>query len=356
MLRIKRRIKVLDNPTRVLDVLKAREAIKEGLVGNHITQGPNQYRYTRSFLAGEALRVFNEKARSHTGETVANLNLTMNELVTFFTPRECLSKQKRYIRYAMRKPYDITTRQYIGSVRNLNERCVEMPPHFNATQKLTETELVDIVADRAPKSHKKELVSDGFNPETATLDEFVETCERAETNEAIDHGARSSTQRRSKTDYYSDDSRKKSRHPRERDSRSKTTKKSKKEAFYCRYHKANDSHDTTDCKVINGREKEGGYQKNRSDDYKKDKYKKKYKELHVLQEAADKEKKRYQRARAKLSKNSDTDEQNAEDKSKNDKRTDNSSYSSDSESDSIPPMKDREDRYSDDSSSSSESE
>ena len=63
-LRIKRRIKVLDNPTRVLDVLKAREAIKEGLVGNHITQGPNQYRYTRSFLAGEALRVFNEKARS----------------------------------------------------------------------------------------------------------------------------------------------------------------------------------------------------------------------------------------------------------------------------------------------------
>ena len=58
-LRIKQRIKVLDNPDRVLDVLKAREAIKEGLVGNNITTGPNQYRYTRSFLAGEALRVFN---------------------------------------------------------------------------------------------------------------------------------------------------------------------------------------------------------------------------------------------------------------------------------------------------------
>ena len=115
----------------------------------------------------------------------------MNELVTSFTPRECLSKQKRYIRYAMRKPFDITTRQYIGIVRNLNERCVEMPPNFDDTQKLTETELVDIVADRAPKTHKKELVSDGFNPETATLDEFIETCERAKTNEVIDHGARS---------------------------------------------------------------------------------------------------------------------------------------------------------------------
>ena len=54
-LRIKRRIKVLDNPNTVLDVLKAREAIKEGLVGKNITAGPNQYCYTRSFLAGEAL-------------------------------------------------------------------------------------------------------------------------------------------------------------------------------------------------------------------------------------------------------------------------------------------------------------
>ena len=127
---IKLCVKVLDNPNTVLDVLKAREAIKEGLLGNNITSGPNQYCYRRSFLAGKALRLFNEKAASHTGKMVNHLTIPMNEVVTLFTPRECLSKQKRYIWYAMCKPYNITTRQYIGAVRNLNKQCIEMPPNF----------------------------------------------------------------------------------------------------------------------------------------------------------------------------------------------------------------------------------
>ena len=37
-------------------------AIYQGLTGNNITTGPNQYRFTQTFLKGEALRVFNLKA------------------------------------------------------------------------------------------------------------------------------------------------------------------------------------------------------------------------------------------------------------------------------------------------------
>ena len=34
----------------------------------------------------------------------------MNHVVTYFGPKECLSKQKRYLRYKMEKPRKLTTR------------------------------------------------------------------------------------------------------------------------------------------------------------------------------------------------------------------------------------------------------
>ena len=50
---------------------------------------------------------------------------------------------------------------------------------------LDEYELVDSLANKAPRSHKAMLISQGFNPETATLETFVEHCERAETTNNI---------------------------------------------------------------------------------------------------------------------------------------------------------------------------
>ena len=52
---IKRKIHILDHPKNLIKVLRARLAIKKGLAGNAITTGSNQYRFTRTFLDGEAL-------------------------------------------------------------------------------------------------------------------------------------------------------------------------------------------------------------------------------------------------------------------------------------------------------------
>ena len=60
-----------------------------------------------------------------------------------------------------------------------------MPPLFDESQVLEESELVDFLANKAPKSHKAMLISQGFNPETSTLATFVEHCERAETADDI---------------------------------------------------------------------------------------------------------------------------------------------------------------------------
>ena len=46
-------------------------------------------------------------------------------------------------------------------------------------QKLDESELVDSIANKAPRIHKAMLISQGFNPETGDLETFVEHCEMA---------------------------------------------------------------------------------------------------------------------------------------------------------------------------------
>ena len=94
---VKRRIRILDHPQNLLEVLCTRLTISQGLTGTDITTGPNQYRFTQTFLNGEALRVFGLKAAELWHETVANLVLVMNHVVTYFGPIECLSKHKRYI-------------------------------------------------------------------------------------------------------------------------------------------------------------------------------------------------------------------------------------------------------------------
>ena len=118
--KIKRNIRILDHPKNLTEVLRARLAIEKGLAGNAITTGPNKYCFTRTFLDGEALHIFDLKSTELVRETVNNLKIVMNHVVTYFGPKECLSEQKRYLRYKMIKPHRLTTRQYVGLVHDLN--------------------------------------------------------------------------------------------------------------------------------------------------------------------------------------------------------------------------------------------
>ena len=75
--------------------------------------------------------------------------------------------------------------QYVGLVRDLNSRMAQLPPLFEDSKMLDESELVNSLANKAPRTHKAMLISQGFNPETANLETFVEHCERAETTDDI---------------------------------------------------------------------------------------------------------------------------------------------------------------------------
>ena len=122
-----------------------------------------QYRFTETFLDGEALCIFDLKWTEFCHENVANLILVMDNVVTYFGPKECLSKQKRCIRYKIDKPRKLTTRKYVGLVRDLNSRMEQMPPLFDRTQQLDESKLVNSLTNKAPRSHKAMLILQGFN-------------------------------------------------------------------------------------------------------------------------------------------------------------------------------------------------
>ena len=184
--RIKQKIRILDHPKNLIEVIHARLAIAQVLTGNNITTGPNQYRFTRTVLDGEALRIFDLKLTELRHETVANLILVMNHVVAYFGPKECLSKQKRYLRYNMEKQRKLTTIQYVGLVCDLNARMAQMPPLFHDNPQLDKSELVDSLANKSPRSYKAMLIYQGFNPDTGDLKTFVEHFERAETTDNID--------------------------------------------------------------------------------------------------------------------------------------------------------------------------
>ena len=85
--RIKRKIRILDHPKNLIEVLRVRLAIGEVLTGNNITAGPNQYRFTWISLDGEALRIFDLKSTELRHENVANLFIVMNHVVAYFGPK-----------------------------------------------------------------------------------------------------------------------------------------------------------------------------------------------------------------------------------------------------------------------------
>jgi hypothetical protein len=207
-------------------------------------------------------------------ETTANLTFALNHLVTFNCPRKVLSKQTDYLESKLYKPYDLPTRQYVGYYNNLNAICAQLPPSFDDTQKLSKRELIINIASKAPKPHKKMLIQQGYNSENDSMTDLIDYCERAETTENVEHGAKRD---KANLDDSSSDSEQGFTESRPR-SRSKSIKKKetkprrekeKKFDFYCRYHKENDSHDTADCKVINNGNGNGDARKpKRSNDWK----------------------------------------------------------------------------------------
>jgi hypothetical protein len=128
-----------------------------------------------------ALRQFSLFSTNVGTETTANLLTVKQRLVKFFAPRDVLSKHHRYMRYTTRKPYGLSTRQYVGAVNEMNQMLLpKLPSGYDDTQMISNTDMIDNLAVLAPREHKNLMIEQGFDPRTATIETYVEICERAE--------------------------------------------------------------------------------------------------------------------------------------------------------------------------------
>ena len=112
-----------------------------------------------------------------------------------------------------------------------------MPPQFKDNQQLDESEIVDSLANKAPRSHKVIMISQGFNTETGYLATFVEHWERSKTTDNI------SLAKFSASDLDSDTKKNKKRSKKFKECEDNGKKRRKKNSsLYCSLHGENNSH------------------------------------------------------------------------------------------------------------------
>ena len=74
----------------------------------------------------------------------------LNSIIRVVCPYKVLEKQKLFMRRKMRKPGDMTTRQYVNHLHRINFDELPMLPPFNQRQELHNDEILDIICYRLP--------------------------------------------------------------------------------------------------------------------------------------------------------------------------------------------------------------
>ena len=81
------------------------------------------------------------------------------------------------MRHFLRKPNDMTTREFISHMVEIN-KYLKSFPDFQAKQELHNNKIMDIAEFGMPNSWQKQMVLQGFNPLAKSTNEFIEFCKR----------------------------------------------------------------------------------------------------------------------------------------------------------------------------------
>lgn len=198
----------------------------------------------RRLLIGDTLAVFNKEAQDIGAETVANFEVVLQKVTAHVFPQRALSYQKRYMRRYMRKPRNLTTREFSVRVSELNSYLKSFPPFGNG-QELSEEEILDLMEFAVPNAWQKNMVLQGFDPVIHTPSEFVAFCERHEFTEGTLHNSNTNgakpkvSSKNGSTDGKS----------RAKPSAEASSNKRKSKEKWCDLHQTH-GHDTSECKVV----------------------------------------------------------------------------------------------------------
>ena len=128
----------------------------------------------RQMSDGEARRVFQNKAKEHHQETEENFQKIQQDLIEHFFPPKALQRQKRWLRRVMCKPRDMTIRQLVERVSEINDYLIYFPPFSGELNQPEEDELLEILLCSVPNSWQKELIMQGKDADEMSLHELLE--------------------------------------------------------------------------------------------------------------------------------------------------------------------------------------
>ena len=219
------------------------QQLRKIFTGQNVTTGPNCYAIARRLLQGDALAAFNRAATQQGTETNEHFEETLRGLKLHVFPRKALTNQKRYMRRFLRKPRDLSVREFTTRLVEINEMLDQFPPG-EGPQKLPNDELMDIAEYAVPATWQRAMLMHNFDPTIHTPQDFIEFCERIEFAEGTENKeAKPQTDSKNRQDGQL---RAKSS---ERGTHANGSKKRQGESKWCVLHEV-DSHDTGECKVV----------------------------------------------------------------------------------------------------------
>ena len=169
---------------------------------------------------------------------VADVITAMETVITGLFPRQILAKSKRCLRRELRKPLDMRVRSYYQYLVRINhEELPGMPPAFNASQSLSDEEMIDIILYGTPKSWQNEMDRQGFDPMENTPEAVIAFMENIEATEDRPDSKPKSNGKDKKDSKKAKNS-------------SNGNPKEGKPKFYCTEHGENWTHDTKDCRTL----------------------------------------------------------------------------------------------------------
>jgi len=161
-----------------------RDLLKKALTGQNITDGPTMFNYTENVMTGDALAFFKRKTLEAPARTVVRYNRIMKELTAHVFPVHAYREQKRYMRRFLRKPQEMTTREYFTRVQEINNHLTLFPTESEeVATAMSQDELVETLYHALPNSWMTEMVKQGKNYAQHGITDLLQTCERYESLE-----------------------------------------------------------------------------------------------------------------------------------------------------------------------------
>lgn len=163
-----------------------RKSLKKVITGLNLTTGTARFELARNLLTGDALSIFNTTASDTsqvTSETLVSFETCLDAVAYAVFPTRAELYQKRYMRRSLEKPTDMSMREFMSRLQEINEYFLQFPLDYNGdkVRKLSEAELVEIGEYAIPQDWQDTMHLHNLDPLTAGVSDFIEFCERLET-------------------------------------------------------------------------------------------------------------------------------------------------------------------------------